>query len=61
MLPPEYRTSEYWRKRADAFYAQAAHLHDPDAQRTMIQIAEIYAAMAKRTETGEAEAVLAKH
>jgi len=60
MLEPEYRTPEYWRKRADAFYAQAAQLQDSDAKRTMIQIAEIYVAMAKRTEDWEAEAALVK-
>src|SRR5262249_49441215 len=50
MLEPEYRTPEYWRRRADAFYAQAAQLQDPDGKRTMIQIAEIYVAMARYIE-----------
>lgn len=60
MLGPEYHTPEYWRQRADDTYAEATRLADAAAKRTLIQLAKMYAAMATRTESWEAQAALTR-
>ena len=43
-------TPEYWRTKADECCAQAELIRDPDARRTLRQIALMYNAMALRLE-----------
>jgi hypothetical protein len=46
---------EYWHDRAVAAKALVGELHDPNAKRTMLQIAIMYSAMALRAETRETD------
>lgn len=42
--------AEYWRERAEEARAQASELHDRDAQRTLLEIAENYDQLAEQAE-----------
>jgi hypothetical protein len=42
---------EFWHSKAEEALARADEIRDPDARRTMLQIAMMYSAMALRLET----------
>ena len=53
MLAPmtaTFGTAEHWRERAAEAYAIAEQMNDPDAKRSMLEIAERYESLAKYAE-----------
>jgi hypothetical protein len=42
--------AEYWLERAEEARAQASEMHDPDAKRTLLEIAENYQQLADQAE-----------
>lgn len=57
MIRPMIRLAspEYWRDKADECFAKSQAMLDPDARRTLLQIATMYDAMALRVEQRLAE------
>jgi hypothetical protein len=52
--PPVANEPEHWRGRAEEARAMADHMHDPEAKRTMLDIAEGYDKLATRAARGTA-------
>jgi hypothetical protein len=48
------RTSKYWRSRAQETRTLAASMHDDEAKATLLDIADRYERMARRSEAREA-------
>ena len=48
---PDRLGPDYWRERAEDARAMASQMRDPDARRTLLEIAENYEQLAERAET----------
>ena len=53
--PHTLPTSAYWQQRSDEAMARADQMHDRDAKATMINVAAMYAAMARSAAEREAK------
>lgn len=47
---PDRLGAEYWRDRAEEARAQASEMRDPDARRTLVEIAQNYDQLAEQAE-----------
>jgi len=60
-MPTLYGTPEHWLERAREAREMAAQIHDGEAKRAMIEIAEGYEKVAKRAEAREAGVDMPNH
>ena len=60
-MPLAFGTSTHWHQRAAEARAMAADIHDPEAKRAMLAVAENYEKIAKRAEAREAGGPLTTH